>query len=60
MAARKSAEHNQKATAVHDVPAAELTSFLRDYRTGMWTERELANCLRIGIEQAKEVIAFFN
>jgi hypothetical protein len=47
--------HNE--STGQQLPAAELTSFLREYPTGTWTERDLAACLQIGIAQAKEVIS---
>ena len=57
MAARKSAAaDNHKTGTVQQLPAAELTSFLRDYGTGTWTEGDLAACLQINVEQAREGI----
>jgi hypothetical protein len=41
-----------------DLPAAELLSFLKECRgVQTWTEKELANTLKIGLPQAKEAIA---
>jgi hypothetical protein len=54
---RSTASDSQKTTAAKELPAAELTSFLREYPTGTWTQRELAACLQIGMAQAKEVIS---
>jgi hypothetical protein len=58
MAARKlAAADSHKTTAAKELPAAELTSFLRDYGAGTWTERDFAACLRIGATQAKEAMS---
>jgi hypothetical protein len=57
MRADKLAVDTQKTTGAKQLPAAELTSFLRDYGTGTWTERDLAICLQIGSGQAKEVVS---
>ena len=58
MAAHRSAAgDNQKTTVANQLPAAELTSFLRDYGTGTWTEQDLTGCLRIDTQQAKEAIS---
>ena len=41
-----------------DLPAAELLSFLKEVRgVQTWTEKELANTLRIALPQAKEAVA---
>ena len=58
MAAHRSAAgDNQKTAAARALPAAELISFLRDYGTGTWPERDVSACLRIDIQQAREVIS---
>ena len=54
---RTTANDSHKTTTVKELPVAELTSFLRDYGTGTWTERDLLTCLRIHAEQAREVIS---
>jgi hypothetical protein len=42
----------------NDLPAAELLSFLREVRgVQTWTDKELANTLRVSLPQAKEAIA---
>lgn len=41
-----------------DPPAAELLSFLKEVRAAQtWTEKDVANTLRIGLPPAKEAIA---
>lgn len=41
----------------NDLPAAELLSFLKEARgVQTWTDKQLANTLRVGLRQAKEAI----
>lgn len=41
-----------------EIPAAELMSFLKEVRgVQTWAEKDLANTLRIGVQQAKEALA---
>jgi hypothetical protein len=45
-------------TGPGEIPAAELLSFLKEVPgVQTWTEKDLANTLRIGLPQAKEAVA---
>ncbi len=55
---RRRSNHAPVVSDRKDTPAAELLSFLKEFRgIETWTEKDLANTLRIGLPQAKDALA---